>query len=298
MRGLIALVVLTSACHVTVSDGNGTTDADPNAVDSPQNIQGDGGADAYVLGAWSTPTLLAPGNTTAAEDDGTIAWNGNELIFARVDGTGVKHLYYASRPDAQSAFGTAALLTNSAAATELDESPRFADDDLTLYFGSTRAPNTGGSDLWMMTRPSIGGAWSTPTKITTLASATTEKWLATCSTGYFLMVRNDATGADLYDGTNLASPTKVDALNSTAAETGAYLSQDCLTAFFASTRDGTNDLWTSTRATVTAAWSPPTKLAFSTTANAEQDPWMSKDQRTFVFASNAAGNNDLYISTR
>lgn len=297
MRGLLTLVIFTSACHVKVSDGGNTVDADPNSPDT-QNLQGDGAPDALVLGPFGTPTLLAPGNTAAAEDDGTIAWNGNELIFARVDGTGVKHLYYASRPDAQSTFGTATLLSNSSPVTNTDESPRFSGDDLTLYFGSNRAPNTGGTDLWMMTRPSIGGGWNAPTKITALSSATTDKWLATCSTGYFLMVRTDATSADLYEGTDLTSPTQVAALNTTAAETSAYLSPDCLSAYFASNRDGTYDLWTSTRATVTDTWSAPTKVAFSTTTNAEQDPWMSADQRTFVFASNASGNNDLYIATR
>ncbi len=298
MRRLVALVIFTSACHVTASDGGGRAGADSGTDgDGPQHVTVDSGPDAYVLGAFGTPTLLAPGTTLAAEDDGTLAWNGNELIFARVDGQ-TKHLYYASRPDAQSPFGTAALLSHSAGSTLQDEAPRFSADDLTLYFGSNRAPSSGGTDIWMMTRAAIGAAWNTPTKITALSTGNTEKWVSPCSTGYFLMVRSDAVSSDVYAGTNLASPTKVLELSTPSSETGTYLSQDCLTAYFASTRDGTNDIWMSTRPTTAAAWGAPTKVAVSTDTYAEQDPWMSLDQRTFIFASNLSGAGDLYIMTR
>jgi hypothetical protein len=298
MRGLLCLAVLTSACHVTASDGISVVGVDSgHGADGPVQLTGDASPDSFVLGAFGTPTPLAPGNTNAAEDDGTLAWNGNELIFARVDGQ-TKHLYYASRPDAGSPFGTATLLSHSTDSTHQDETPRFAADDLTLYFGSNRSPNSGGTDIWKMTRATIGGAWNLPTKITALSTGNTEKWVSPCSTGYFLMVRSDATSSDVYGGLNLASPTKIVELSTNASETGTYLSQDCLTAYFASTRDGTNDLWMSTRPAIDAAWGAPTKFTFSTDTNNEQDPWMSMDQRTFVFASDVTGAGDIYISTR
>jgi Tol biopolymer transport system component len=84
----------------------------------------------------------------------------------------------------------------------------------------------------------------------------------------------------------------------TGAETGTLLSPDCLTVWFCSTRDGTADLFTATRTDPAGTWNAPTKMSFSTATFGEQDPWMSNDQRTFVFSSNALGTYDVYMATR
>jgi hypothetical protein len=58
-------------------------------------------------------------------------------------------------------------------------------------------------------------------------------------------------------------------------------------------------MFEATRTSPTGAWSDPTKLPdFNTTTSSEEDPWVSTDQRVFVYASNASGIKDLYISTR
>ena len=70
--------------------------------------------------------------STGAADDGSMSWGGSEYVFALVV-NGTKHLY--AMTYASGTFGTPALLPFSNTTFD-DESPRFATDDLTLYFGS------------------------------------------------------------------------------------------------------------------------------------------------------------------
>jgi hypothetical protein len=70
--------------------------------------------------------------------------------------------------------------------------------------------------------------------------------------------------------------------------------------YFASNRSGAQRIYTATRATANATWSPPTLLPdFAAIGLAQEDPWISEDQKTFVFsATTTAGNKDVYITTR
>ena len=56
-------------------------------------------------------------------------------------------------------------------------------------------------------------------------------------------------------------------------------------------------LYTSTRASLADPWQAPTVVTDFGLKD-EQDPWMAPDGRTFIFASDAAGTNDIYVSTR
>jgi len=100
----------------------------------------------------------------------------------------------------------------------------------------------------------------------------------------------------LFEGTlGGGAPTKVATLDAGVSETGTFLTPDCLTLFFAMN----NDIYVSTRNVIGQPWKAATVVTdFSTATYSEQDPWMSNDQRTFIFASNAAGTNDVYMSTR
>ncbi|MCX5741540.1 MAG: hypothetical protein NT062_03470 [Proteobacteria bacterium] len=287
-----------SACGAQLGGGNGLPDA---TVDGPTTLDDGAPGDAAMLGAWGAPVPITAANTPGvSEDDVSLSWSGTELIFARVDTT-VKHLYISTLVGG--AWSTPVKAPFSAPDANRDESPRFAPNDLTLYFASTRAPTDGGSDIWMVTRPTTTSPWSaTPTRITALSGTTTEKWVTACGGNNFLMARVSANGeTEIYTGANLATPTKVAELDSMtvgANESGTFLTPDCLTTYFASSRDGTNDLWTSQRTTLGAPWAAPTKVTTFGTANNEQDPWMSADGRTFVFASDISGDNDLYMSKR
>ena len=130
-----------------------------------------------------------------------------------------------------------------------------------------------------------------------------EKWLAVCSSGYFMVTRANGTQLDLYDGVlGQTTGDPVTTLNSTGNESSTYLSPDCLTVLFASTRSGTMQMYAAQRASITDAWPAPIMITAFGMSTDNEDAYMSPDQRLFVFASvrdgSAAGDKALYISTR
>jgi hypothetical protein len=177
-----------------------------------------------------------------------------------------------------------------------EESPRLTSDDLTMYFARD-------GEIFRSTRTAVGAAWSAGTAVPLFNTANvTEKWAVVCPGGYAMVSRAVANrGQDLFEGTIAAGAnTAVAQLNSTSNEQGTFLSTDCLRVYYQSNRTNAQfDIYIATRTTTTAAWSNPTLLTdFNTATFNEEDPWISADQRTFVFASNSGGTKDLYISTR
>ena len=196
----------------------------------------------------------------------------------------------------RSAFGPASKLPFSATGTS-EETPRFSADDLTLFFAKTNGAN--GLDIQRVTRPAANSTnWGTPSIVAGVNSAGTDKWFMPCGNNRYLMI----VGADLAEGTlGGGAPTIVAELSSPNSETGTFLTQDCLTVYFASNRpDGVKtQLYQSTRAAVDQAWSTPSIVTdFALLGGNQQDPFLATDNRTFVFASDAGGTNDIYISTR
>jgi len=289
-------VVLVCACSATVGT-QGATDAggdnDPDATVEP---------DAETLGAWGTPTLVPGASTGVSEDDGSMSSPALEVVFSAIDpADNNKHLYYMVRTTKQDPFGPAIRLpfnvTNST-----DQTPRFSADDLTLYFASNRDPNTTGLDVYQVTRPSVGGTFGTPSLVAGIDDpAKDDKWCMLCAGNRYLMISNRAGGEDIYEGVlGMGAPVRVAELSSPQSETGTFLSQDCLTVHFASTRGGPNRLYTSTRTAIGMPWAPPTTVDdFVPLATENQeDPWLASDGRTFMFSSNKSGNRDVYLSTR
>ena len=295
-------LMLLAACEARISDApdeHGTIDAgsgdDAAAIDAPS----DGTA---MLGPWSAPAKVPQASTTAAEDDATLSSNALEMIFA-IDGTNGKVLYYSSR--ASKAVPWSAPVKLPFNGTLSDETPRLSADDKTLYFASDRALK-GNLDIYSVSHPTPDAlSWGTPQPLTSVNTPLTEKWYMPCGTNRYIMVQGTATnGTDLVEGTlgGVAAPTAITALNSMQSETGTLVSQDCLTIYFASARTTPQMIYKSHRTSLAAPWSNPAAVDFPISGGNgnQEDPWMSIDGRTFVFASDAAsvGNKDIYISTR
>lgn len=299
------LLLLLCACKAEIGGNPGSPDAaNPDAANVilPDAVP--------TFGPWSTPMLVMGASSASNEDDGTLSYSKLEIIFsyanAAVDG-GRKHLYWMSRTSVTSTTWSTPVRLSFNVDLTTDETPRFSADDKTLYFASNRAGTTGGLDIWQTTRPTVGTAagWSAPTLLGGINSTATDKWCMPCSLGRYLMVssRNNAMAPndDIYEGTNGAAPTLVTQLSDlTNGDTGAFLSSDCMTMFFASSRSGTTRIYTSTRTAITAPWAAPVALPdFMAVGLAQEDPSLSEDQKTFVFsATTAAGNKDVYITTR
>jgi len=291
MRGTAIFVIVLAGCGASL----GTPD---NPVDSAGGDD-DAPPDATVLGPWGPPTKITiAASGTLDEDDGSLSYSGLELVFAvkNVADGGLKDLFYSSRPDLQSAFGPATKLPFSADGTS-EETPRFAADDLTLFFAKTNGTN--GLDIHRVTRATAGSTnWSQEQVVSGINSTGTDKWFMPCSVSSdYLMILD----ADVAEGTVGNLPAVVTELSSASGETGTFLSPDCLTAYFASSRpDGnTNNIYQSTRTAIGQPWSTPVIVTdFAMLGGDQQDPFISNDNRTFVFVSNVDGTNDVYISTR
>jgi hypothetical protein len=294
MGGRLALaLLLVGACNgAQLHNGHSvgpdaqSSDAAPNGTDAPMSSP-----DAPVaLGPWGTPQLI-PGasDPTLSEDDGTPNQTLTELYFGVVTANNGKDLYWMTRATPNDPWGPKQVLMSTPNA---DESPRLSPDELTLYYGHN-------GDIYQMTRATLTSPWGgnqLVPAVNVVGNATYEKWMAVCDNNYYMLSRD----SDLWEGTLGSAPTKVTSLSTTGSEISTWLSKDCLTVMFARTPPmGQTDIYISTRASTSAPWPAATALPdFNTVTSNEEDPWMSCDGHTFVFASNAAGTKDLYMSTR
>ena len=98
------------------------------------------------------------------------------------------------------------------------------------------------------------------------------------------------------------TPVAVAELNTADGETTPEVSYDGLTMYFASSRAGTlggNDIWRSTRASRSAAWSSPVHVNELSSASAEGSPAQT-DPLSILLDSDRAGATllDIFIATR
>ena len=295
-RCLLGLLLVLGACEARLADPGTTADgpAGPN-IDAPGTTVD---APSAMLGPWGTPSKIPGADTAADEDDGTLSSTGLELVFAVVNAADAnrKDLYTATRATTSVPFGTPTLLPFSVVGSS-EETPRFGPNDKALFFASDRAGGAGNLDIYKVTRATIGGTWGTPALVPGPNTALLEKWFMPCGmNGDYIVVQ----GGDLAAGVlNGPAPTVIAELSSPQAETGTFLTSDCLTIYFASARSGTTQLYTSHRTSTTGSWQTPTAVIdFASTGGAQEDPWVAADGHTFVFASNASGSKDVYISVR
>ncbi len=294
-RCLFALSLIASGCRAELMDPGGVP------IDAPRGGRDATAAetDASLLGPWGAPAPVSGASSALAEeDDATLSSSGLELVFAIVnpaDGN-LKDLYVATRTSTAAPFGAPTKLPLSLLGSS-EETPRLSSNDKTLYFASDRAGGAGALDIYKTTRATPNSPWGPVTSVTGVNSALSEKWFMPCGMGsdYMVIVNGDLAAGTLGG----AAPTVVAELNSPTAETGTFLTSDCLTIYFASLRSGTNAMYTSRRTSLTTAWQSPTKVVdFSALGGAQEDPWLSADGRTFVFVANTGATRDVYISVR
>lgn len=292
-----ALVFLVG-CGASITGSGASIDAGSgdDAASAPVDAAG---LDAPALGRWSTPGKVTPAATGANEDDVTLSSDALELIFA-VEATTGKDLYYTSRASKSDPWQQPASKLPFSASNTSEETPRFSADDLTLYFASNRGGATT-LDIYYVRRPAPGSAaWSLPARLDAVSSDTlVDKWFMPCSNDRYVMAQGAPNaGADLVEGIVGGDPPKViTELSSGDNDTGPFLTQDCLTIYFASARTGNARIYTSQRAAVTDPWPAPGPVLdfpIGGTSDGQEDPWLSPDGRTFAFAR----NKDIYLSTR
>jgi hypothetical protein len=187
---------------------------------------------------------------------------------------------------------------------------------LQLYFTSDRPGGFGLNDIWVSTRTNVNDdfSWQAPVNLGPVINSALEDaapYVVTLNGQNTLFYSRGPilTKQDLYISVQNVDvwgiPALLTELSTTdATEAHATVRADGGEIFFYSERTGgagANDIWTSTRTTVTAPWSTPIAVTALDTSFGEVHPALDLDGLTIYFASNrpgGSGGNDLYMATR
>jgi len=279
---------------------------------------------SFANSEWSEPVNLGPAINTAFNEQGpNLSNDGLTLYFGsdRPGGSGAFDIWVARRACADCPWDAPVNLGPVVNTSASETGPGLSIDGHMLFFTSTRAGGQGLSDLYLSHRgdPKDDFGWESPVglgpDVNTPASEAGAEYLQSAEDGtgnlYFNRAPPGGT-ADLYyapltrDGETRGPAILIPELSHpTATDQGATLRTDGREILFFSTRPGGlggADLWTSTRRSVHDPWSTPVNPgAPLNSAAAEQQPSLSSDGRTLVFASSRAGGfggTDIWISTR
>ncbi|PYO61651.1 MAG: hypothetical protein DMD28_08385 [Gemmatimonadetes bacterium] len=280
-------------------------------------------AQSFANSEWSAPGNLGATINTAANEQGpTLSKDGRTLYFGsdRAGGSGSFDLWVARRACSDCPWEPPENLGPVVNTTASETGPGLSIDEHMLFFTSTRPGGQGLSDLYISHRanPNDDFGWEPPVglgaDVNTAGSEAGAEYLQNAEDGagnlYFNRAPPGGT-ADIYyapltrDGETRGPATLVTELSHpTATDQGSTLRTDGREIFFFSTRPGGlggNDLWTSTRRSLHDPWSTPVNLGPLNSAAADQQPGLSSDGRTLLFASSRSGGfggTDIYMSTR
>ncbi len=273
---------------------------------------------------WSTPTSLGAVVNSSAEDAGpAISKDGRTLYFysTRSGGAGGEDIYVSYRSSTDGPWGTPMALGPTINTTTNERVPAFSRDGHWMFFA--RGP-AGALDLWASYRQHSAEdfgefGWRTAQPISSLNTPFGEagpSFFQDEEVGatylYFNSTRPGGAGAqDIYvsvrqlDG-SFGGVSNVAELNSPFIDARGSVGHDGLEIVFLSNRQtgsplGQLDLWYSSRANTTSAWSTPTSLVMLNTPANDYTPYLSPDGGAIFFASERPGGlglGDLYMSTR
>jgi len=182
-----------------------------------------------------------------------------------------------------------------------EDDPTLTSDMLEMYFNRS-------NDIYMMTRSSIGAAWSTPVLVTELSSSTAADTTPEITgDGLMIFLASLRTGTegnnDIWFSTRnsrndpWSAPVRVPELSTSDDDNCPAITDDGL-AIVWNTPANPEQLYTSTRASKTSTWGAPVELTSLNTTARELAGMMSQDRLTIYFDSSRAGTEDLWVATR
>ena len=189
----------------------------------------------------------------------------------------------------------------------IEDDPSLTGDGLELYFNSDRAGGSGSNDIWVATRARIEDPWGAPRAVVELNTTGDDATPDVSRDGLTLYwAAPGAAGVkDLWFSSrpDRASPwgarQRIVELASAADEAGPALTPDGLTIYFARDPSGTDDIYTSTRASTSAAWGTPVQLVELGGAGVlDSEPFVNGSNTLLLFYSARSGNNDLWFARR
>jgi len=273
---------------------------------------------------WSAPVNLGSTINTALNEQGpTLSKDELSLYFGsdRPEGLGGFDIWVSQRACSDCPWETPVNLGAVVNTASFETGPGLSVDGHLLFFRSPREGGQGLGDVYVSRRanPNDDFGWEPPvglgSDVNTSAEEAGAEYLQSAEDGaanlYFNRAPPGGT-ADLYyapvtrDGETRGPAVLISELSHpTATDQGPTVRSDGREMLFFSTRPGGfggADLWTSTRRSVHDPWSTPVNLGtpLNSTA-ADQQPSLSSEGRTLVFASSRSGGfggTDIWMSTR
>jgi hypothetical protein len=251
-----------------------------------------------------------PEEVTRFDED--IAWFSPALstdlltLFVAGHNGLVESIYTATRTDRCSLFGPPEPVA-SVNETGSNGTPALSADGLSLYYYSDRSGTVGGRDLWVSRRDSTGAPFGTAENLLELNTSDTDHLGRVSWDGLSLFFSSTRPGGGVEDifvagratlGDSFTNPTRVDQLNDVENDSGATLSSDGLTVYFASNRTASWDLFRATRSDPDSPFEEPTELDILNTDESELDPATTEDHQELFFTSFRTGTARIWRSAR
>jgi hypothetical protein len=248
---------------------------------------------------------------TASQWGPALSPDATTLILSSSIPGGYEDLYVATRPDRGSAFSTASALTDLNTAAD-EGTAFFTFDGLQLFFFSAKAGGAGARDIYVSTRPNLLDTFRTSSPVAGVNSTGSDHmpWVSPDALSiYFTSSRTGGAGGyDIWMATRLtrndsfSNVKRLTELATSNNDEGASLMSDELTIFFASDRAngaGASDIWMSTRATKSSAFSTPVNVAVVNSSADELNVAVSADGRELFFTSDrGAGTSSTHVIWR
>ncbi len=279
-------------------------------------LAGVGLTDAYPAPPpfeFGTPTNLGPNFNTYSNDGGaTISADGCTMYFGsdRPGGYGDWDIYVATRQSKDDEWGPSVNLGPTVNTAYVDAPWSISADGLSLYFNSTRPDGYGWYDMWLTTRATTSAPWGPAVNLgPTVNTSYNDLCPRISGDGLSLYFESDRPGGsgsyDLWVTTRATlsqawgppanlGPT----VNSSSWDYQPSISADGLSLFFTSGRPGglgPDDIWVTTRATVSDPWGPPVNLGPQINTSADEFcPNISADGSTLYFTSSRPGGYGGY----
>jgi Tol biopolymer transport system component len=281
-------------------------------------------AHSFAGSEWSAPVNLGTTiNSTFNEQAPTLSPDGLSLYFGsnrpRAGGSTDTDLWVSHRSCGECPWGTPVNLGPGVNSSAGDNGPSLSLDGHLLFFTSART-GVGLNDIYVSRRanPKDDFGWGPPVPlgpgVNTTAFEAGAEYVQSAEDGKanFYFNRGPSQGAqDIYvaaierNGETRGSAVLVAELSDLAAnDAAASVRTDGREIFFGSSRingAGGLDVWFSVRRSVHDPWSAPENLAAVNSAASDQQPSLSSDGRTLLFASDRSGSiggTDIWRSTR
>jgi hypothetical protein len=289
-----ALAIAALACGCNAIFGLDPTSLGDDELDGGTSVDG-AAADART--SWDTPVPLEVAATTAVrEDDPAMGPGGLELYWSVSLGGDQKDIHRSTRLDTDEPF-VASQTVIELSSVGSDATVRISADGMTLYMASDISGAQAG-DLEILTAQRTGPSWTGLGELGPPYSSPGSDHAATpCGGGSRIVVASTREGLD-HDIFEISKDGVTHAVATGADEISPFITEDCLTLYFAADLGEGNgrDIYVTTRDEVGAEFGPPQRVEELSSRANEEDPFISADGSTFLFATDRAGDWDIWES--